>query len=248
MSDLKILAWDVERVPALGYHWGLFQQNISLSQLVLPGETVSFAARWIGQPKKDAVFYSTYHNGKQPMLDALWKLHDEADALLSWNGQSFDTRHANTEFVLAGMTPPSPSAEIDLLRTAKKRFKFLSNKLDFVAQELGVGKKIGHEGFDLWKKVIAREPAAWERFKRYNLQDVHLLVDLYDRLKPWIVGHPNVNLFGGQGCPKCGSSKLEKRGHRRTVVGVYQRYCCQQCGAWSSSGKSVELTDIREVK
>jgi uncharacterized protein YprB with RNaseH-like and TPR domain len=141
--DMRVLAWDIERIPAASYHWGLWKQNIGLSQIITTGETVSFAARWIGDPKRDAVFHSTFHDGKEEMLRQLWELLDEADALVSWNGAGFDTNHVNTEFLLAGMSPPSPATEIDLLRTAKKRFQFLSNKLDYVAQQLGVGSTRG---------------------------------------------------------------------------------------------------------
>src|SRR5690606_42148020 len=76
---MRILAWDIERVPAAGYHWGLYDQNIGIGQLIEHGEMVSFAARWVGEPKKNAVFYSTHHNGKFEMLNALWDLHNEAD-------------------------------------------------------------------------------------------------------------------------------------------------------------------------
>lgn len=247
IHDLRILAWDIERIPAAGYTWGIHDVNIGINQLIEHGETVSFAARWVGDPKRDAVFYSTYHNGKHEMLNALWDLHNEADALLSWNGAGFDTKHVNTEFIIAGMTPPSPSREIDLMKAAKKKFRFLSNKLDYVAQRLGVGHKIVHEGFPLWLKVMENDPKAWESFRRYNLQDVHLLIELYEKLLPWIDGHPNVLLHGGNGCPRCGSAKVQSRGYRTTSVGQYQRFHCQACGAWSSSGKSTDRVDIRPL-
>ncbi|ASU78510.1 hypothetical protein CDG81_09710 [Actinopolyspora erythraea] len=222
-------------------------QNIGLSQIDQHGEMASFAARWIGSRKKDVVFRSSFHDGKEEMLESLWNLHNEADALLSWNGAGFDTKHANTEFLLAGMSPPSPSKEIDLLKTARSRFNFLSNKLDYVAQQLGLSGKIVHEGFGLWLKIMEDDEKAWNKFKRYNIQDVHLLIDLYDLLLPWIDGHPNVNLYDGDGCPKCGSWNLQSRGYRTTGLGMYRRYHCQDCGAWSTSGKALNQADIREA-
>jgi hypothetical protein len=33
---------------------------------------------------------------------------------------------------------------------------------------------------------------AWKEMKKYQLQDVNLLVDLYDILLPWFVGKGNV--------------------------------------------------------
>jgi hypothetical protein len=100
----------------------------------------------------------------------------------------------------------------------------------------------------LWVKVMAGDEKAWDRFRRYNLQDVHLLIDLYNVMLPWIQGHPNVSLYGGKGCPKCGSRDVQRRGYRTTTVGRYQRFHCQTCGAWATSGKSEELTDLRAEK
>lgn len=238
-NDVKLLAWDIERVPHLGYHWGLFDQNIGLSQLVLPGETVSFAARWWGDPKSKTVFRSTFHDGKEGMLEAAWELMDEADALLSWNGAGFDTKHMQTEFILNGMGRPAPSKEVDLLRIARKHFKFASNKLEFVSQALGVGEKVKHEGFALWLKVMANDPAGWAKFRRYNKQDTDLLIDLLERMLPWVDSLPNANLFGGQGCNFCGSSNLQSRGTRVTGLTEYHRYYCNDCGGWTPGRKMI---------
>ena len=71
----------LERVPALAYTWGLYDQRIGINQVVLPGETVSWAARWVGDPKSKVVFRSTFHHGKERMLSDLWDLWDQADAL-----------------------------------------------------------------------------------------------------------------------------------------------------------------------
>jgi hypothetical protein len=42
-----------------------------------------------------------------------------------------------------------------LEKVAKAHFRFLSNKLDYIVQYLGIGKKVEHEGFGLWRKVMA---------------------------------------------------------------------------------------------
>lgn len=246
MTDFKLLAWDIENRPAEGYHWGLWQQNIGIGQLIKPSSTISFAARWYGESKSKIMFHSDFHDGHEAMVKKAWELLDEADALLSWNGKGFDTKHIYKEFILLGMAPPSPVKEIDLMVAVKNRFKFMSNKLDFVSQELGVGSKVKHEGFGLWIKCMNNDPKAWERMKRYNKQDVNLLIDLYEKLLPWIPNHPNLNLYDGAGCPKCGSKNLQRRGFATTTVGRFQRYQCLKCGGWSKSGKSLERFDIRE--
>jgi len=248
---LKVLAYDLETSPLITYSWGLWNQNIGIGQIEEPTRVLCFAARWYGEPKSKVMFYSEHHNTRAEMIDAAWNLIDEADAVLHFNGKSFDTKHLNREFVQAGMAPPSPVKEIDLLSAVRKVFRFPSNKLQYVSQALGIGEKAKHEGFDLWLKCMAGEEAAWSRMRRYNEQDVHLLIDLYNRILPWIPGLPNLNLYnGGLGvCPRlgCGQPTLQKRGVRTTGIGTYQRYQCTSCGGWSTDGKALDRSEIRGV-
>ena len=84
--------------------------------------------------------------------------------------------------------------------------------------------------------------------RRYNRQDVLLLEELYETLQPWIKGHPSHGaLTGADVCPKCGSGFLERRGFTVLNSGMYQRYLCQSCGAWSRSSKRTEGTQIVEA-
>ena len=249
---IKVLAIDIETSPNLGYVWSLWNQNLSLSQLVETTEVMCFAARWVGSKKSEIMFFDN-RDGMAPMLEAAWGLLDEADAVLSWNGQSFDSKHLAREFLLAGMTPPSPYAEIDLMRAVKKRFRFTSNKLDHVSQELGLRGKKNTGGFALWTSCMAGDDKAWKTMQTYNEQDVHLLLEAYVKLKPWIIGHPNVLLYGDRvaneaDCPRCGAAgTLVKQGFRITQTGKNQRFKCSKCGSWSASGKSVARVNQRSV-
>ena len=84
------------------------------------------------------------------MLEGIHSLLDEADAVCHYNGTKFDMPTLNKEFLVHRMTPPPPMKQIDLLRVVKSQFRFPSNKLDYVAQRLGLGKKKDHEGHTLW--------------------------------------------------------------------------------------------------
>lgn len=231
---MKILAWDIENRPGQAYIWTPFPDYIPITQITQSSEMMCFAARWVD--KKQVTFKSEFHDGRQAMLESLWSLMDEADALLSWNGAGFDTKHANRAFLAAGMTPPSPVKEIDLLRVARQRFKFMSNKLDYVAQSLGLGSKTAHEGFGLWLACMEGDPKAWARMRRYNKQDVNLLIPIYEYFKPWIKTHPNVAEHG-VACSRCNSSRIQLRGTDTTQAGVYQRFQCLDCGGWGRFSK-----------
>jgi uncharacterized protein YprB with RNaseH-like and TPR domain len=182
---MKILLLDIETTPMQVYAWGLWDQNISIDQIIKTTEMLCFGARWLGEKK--VVFKSVHHDGKQAMLEELHKLMSEADLLVGWNSAAFDHKHINREFLENGMTPPSPVKDLDLMSVTKANFLFPSNKLDYVAQKLGVGAKVKHSGFSLWIKCMDGDEKAWAEMKKYQIQDVNLLVELYDKLLPWFV-------------------------------------------------------------
>lgn len=244
---MKILFLDLETSPNLAYVWSLWDQRIGINQLVSTTEVLCFGARW--NDSKKVIFKSVHHHGKEEMLAEMHKLLTEADVVIGWNSISFDTKHMMREFLQAGMLPPAPYKDLDLMRVVKSQFRMPSNKLDYVAQLLGVGAKVKHSGFDLWLQCMAGEKAAWKEMKEYQIQDVNLLVDLYAILKPWVKSGPNSALHDGvpDGCRNCSSTNLIRRGFAKTNTAVYQRYQCNDCGSWNRSGKAVASTSMRAV-
>lgn len=243
---MKILAYDIETSPLITYTWGLWNQNIGINQIQVPSSVMCIAARWIDKPKNSIEFYSDFKHGHDGMVEAAWSLFDEADAVVTWNGKSFDETHMNREFLLADLGPPSPVYHIDLMMQVKRRFRFDSNKLDWVSDQLGAGRKDTHAGMQLWLDCMAGDPVAWQKMEKYNKQDVHLLVDDYYRIRPWLT-LPNQNLYDRiAGCPTPGCPGTpHRRGFRTTQTGVYQRYHCNTCRRGSTSGKSIERADLR---
>ncbi len=244
---MKILTIDIENRPNLGYVWSLWDQSLGLSQIVEVAETISFAAKWHG--KKEVEFYSTYHHGKEEMLAQAHRLLSEADVVVGYNSKGFDMKHLNREFVLAGMEPPAPYAQVDLMLVVKRTFKFTSNKLDFVSQQLNLGAKTAHTGFQLWVDCMAGKEKAWSLMRKYNKQDVVITEKLYDKLLPWIPNHPTVGLYDDieDSCPNCGSTNLRREGKAYTSVSVFQRYQCMDCSKWLRGGKRLNGADIRSM-
>jgi len=216
--------------------WGLFKQNVPINHIAQSGRTACWAAKWDGE---DEVHFGAEWDGTNDYIGRVWDLLYDADAVVHYNGSRFDMPTLNREFLLSGGQPPAPYHNIDLLSTARRHFRFPSNKLDYISKELGIGQKIAHRGMDLWTGCMNGDKDCQKEMKEYNIQDVVLLEDLYEKLKPWITNHPNVNLYNGQGdleaCPNCGSVHLHKRGTATTKVMAYQRYHCQDCGKWSRS-------------
>jgi uncharacterized protein YprB with RNaseH-like and TPR domain len=187
---LKILLLDIETTPLQVYTWGLWDQNIGINQIIKSTEMLCFGAKWLGQ--KSVTFKSVHHDGKKGMLEELHKLMEEADVLVGWNSAAFDHKHINREFLENKMAPPAPTKDLDLMTIVKANFQFPSNKLDYVAQKLGVGSKVKHSGFELWIKCMDGDDKAWREMKKYQIQDVQLLDSLYDILLPWFPGSGSV--------------------------------------------------------
>lgn len=227
---MKILHLDIETAPNKVYSWGLFKQNISINQIVEPGYTLCYAAKW---HEDDEVIFDSIHKSPEPdFIHGVWKLINEADAVVHYNGEKFDMPTLNKEFFLNDLAPPDSYHNIDLYKTVKKRFRFASNKLDFVCQQLGIGAKTQHTGMSLWNDCMAGDEESWKLMEKYNKQDVVLTQELYELLLPWIQRHPNHALYLDTDrpvCPNCGSTHVVKKGLETTLTMAYQRYRCQNC-------------------
>jgi RNase P subunit RPR2 len=236
-SGMWILALDIETAPNTAHVWGLYKQTIAPSQLIHTGRVMCFAARWLGGPAvgTKTMFASEHRDGHQRMIEIAHDLLGSADAVVHYNGTRFDMPTLNREFLAYGMNPPSPYAQIDLLQVARKRFRFVSNRLDHLLKELRIGEKVRHDGHRLWVQCMNGDPEAWERMEEYNRGDVDQLEELYRVMRPWISGHPNHALYQDTErptCTNCGGTTLQSRGTTRTKTQQYRRFQCQDCGTW----------------
>jgi hypothetical protein len=247
---VKILALDIETRPGLAYVWDLFDKgNTPLQMLVEPSSVICFAAKWVGAPARSMEFYADWKDGHEGMLAEAHRLLSEADSVLTYNGDRFDLPKLDGEFLVADFEPPAPYERIDLYKTARK-FGFMSARLAHLLDQLGLAGKLKHEGFGLWKGVMAGDPKAERRMEQYNRRDVLAMEEAYDIIRPWIRQHPSVALHDGYAdllaCPRCGGG-LRREGFAYTRQSKYQRYQCKQCSGWTRGTKRVEGSSITEV-
>ena len=245
---MKTLLLDIETQPNLAWVWGMYKQHVNPAQLEKPKEILCFATEWLEAPYKPT-FLAEWTVGRQGMAIGARALLDEADAVITYNGDRFDLPHLKALMLTEGLTPPSPYRSIDLYKTMKQ-FELPFRKLGYVTELLGLSTKSETGGFQLWKDVMAGDLEAQRRMQGYNENDVTIMRDLYYRLLPWIKSPPNRLLYDDDediarcARPAC-RGKLEKRGTRATGVGLYQRYRCTECGGWTTSGKRLEGADLR---
>ncbi len=240
----KILIYDLETGPNLSYTWGKYQQDVI--DFKDEWELLSFAYKWLGEKPVVAVGQDKF--SEEVLVARLHQLFDEADILIAHNGDRFDQKKANAKFIQYGLMPPSFYKTIDTCKVARRYFMFNSNKLDDLGNRLGIGRKAETGGFGLWLGCMGGDKKAWAKMLKYNAQDVRLLEKVYIKLRPWIDNHPSISLITGydDSCPKCGSTKLQKRGARYTKVSINQRYQCTKCGGWSHSRQALS-TGVKYV-
>jgi hypothetical protein len=233
---MKILLLDIETAPNVAHVWGLWQQNVGLPQIIASGYVLCWAAKWYGEK---TVMFDSVLSGHKKMIRGIHRLLQEADAVAHYNGARFDVPTLNKEFLCHNMTPPSPYKQIDLLRVARSKFRFPSNKLDYVSRVLGFGQKVKHKGHELWIECMAKNPQAWKQMEAYNRHDVVLLEKVYTKMLPWINNHPNHGVYDKTAvCPNCAGYNFQRRGWDVRIAMRYPRYQCNDCGKWFRGQKS----------
>lgn len=236
----KVLLFDIETAPILGYVWGLWDNNIALNQMAKDWHVLSWCAKWL-KDRPNKVMYQDQRHSKvieddKKILKAIWNLLDEADIVITQNGKKFDQKKLNARFVELGFGPTSSFKHIDTAAIAKKHFLFPSNKLEYMTSKLCTKyKKLKHTkfpGFELWKECLAGNVKAWNEMKKYNIYDVLSLEELYYKLIPW---ESSINFSLYQDEPDhvchCGSKSFSKNGYYYTGTGKFQRFRCTKCGS-----------------
>jgi hypothetical protein len=247
----KLLFIDIETSPILMTSWS--QRPPYAGAVYVLRDTYILMASWKwGHERKvhtaalpDYPRYKRNRHDDSALCADLRGLLDAADIVVAHNGDAFDIKKINSRLITNGFQPPSPFKTIDTLKAARRAFKFDSNKLDNIGRYLDEGRKIPNTGAALWRGCVEDgDPKSWRTMRRYCKQDTELLARVYERVKPWMVNHPNMNLYKairdrppGIPCPTCESTNTQRRGVAVKLKTRCHRHQCQECGSWFSGKK-----------
>lgn len=241
----RVLVFDTETSHIVARVWGLWKQNINHSDIIKDWFLLCWSAKWLWDDKIYSMGCTPKEIKKRNdkrVVQGIWDMIDEADIVIGHNLKRFDRRVVQTRFLEHRMNFPSPYQEIDTLLHARKKFKVSSNRLDYLGDYLGVGRKIENEK-GLWNRVEDGDKEAMDKMMLYCDQDVKLLEDVYLEMRKYIQPHPNLGLHeeptGELICPTCGGTDLKENGEYHTTVQVYQNYTCNDCGSHSRARKTL---------
>jgi hypothetical protein len=242
----SVLLYDIETSHNLGAFFQLYDDHTPYTNIIKERYIICAAWQWLGESKIHSV--SVLDDNKRFKRDpnddtyVVKRLHEvlsNADAVIGHNSARFDDRYVRTRALFHGLEPLPPFKSVDTLRIAKRKFMFNSNRLDYLGKFLGLGTK-QKTSPGLWLRVLGGEAKAVKEMVRYNKQDVHLLREVFLKLRAHDSTAMNLGLFHGVGCPYCGSPKTQSRGWRYTKTRAYKRFQCQSesCGGWFSKTRS----------
>jgi len=238
----KLLYLDYESTPIVGWAWQFYDAEIF--HVMQDVQIMSVAWGWEGE---DEVYYMDLTDFKhkkgifgvndRQLIKAFLPILNQAEAIIAHNGKNFDFKLFRARLIVHGFQPHRNIKELDTKiwgRTAK----FTNNKLDTIARQTGVQRKLATRKNLHYDCIELNDPEAWKENREYNIQDVVVLKQVAHKLAPFIVsGIPNANDVYGttMNCknPLCNSANLRNNGSRTVVGGHKVEYVCKDCGHYA---------------
>lgn len=250
---MKRLFWDIETSPNIVLSWRVgYKINIDNANILKERAIICIGYKWEHENQPRILTWDKEQSDKE-MVKKFYAIAKEADELVAHNGDSFDMPWFKTRCMFHGIHSFPQVKTIDTLQWARRGLYFNSNKLDYIAQYLGIGAKIKTE-FGLWKEIcLNRCSKSLKRMSDYCKQDVVLLEKVWQRLSMYNApkSHNGV-IIGGMNwtCPRCGGDNVKSEGSKISALGVVQKQMrCNSCfGYYRISYKAYEMYQARKKK
>lgn len=214
-----------------------FKKSIGHENIIKERAVICICYKWEDDKEVQSLHWDSKQSDKI-LLEKFIKIANQADELVAHNGDRFDISWVRTR-CLYHRIPMFPSyTTIDTLKISRSKFKFNSNKLDYIAKFLGVGSKIKTE-FSLWTDILLhKDKVAMEKMIKYCKMDVVVLEKVHKELNNHIQAKTHYGVIFGQdrgSCPECGSDHLCINGYKILASGVKRiTYVCKTCGKYNS--------------
>ena len=208
----KRLFYDIETSYNIVKSWRIgFNINLNMEDIIQERAIITIAYKWEGE--EDVTVLSWNKGCDKKIIEDFVKVMAEADELVGHNVDRYDTKFIMARALKHNIPVLPKYQSTDTLKLAKKHFMLNSNKLDYIAQYLGIGHKTKHRGLSMWDDIILRNDSkALEEMIEYNVQDVFLTEQVYHKLMEYSlpkVNHASKQTGDKHTCPQCGSDHAE---------------------------------------
>lgn len=232
----KRLYFDIETAPNVGLFWQAgYKQKIDYDNIIKERAVICIAFKWEGE-EVNALTWDKKQDDKR-LLKEFIDIANTATELVAHNGDKFDLPWIRSRCIFHRIPMFPEYQTIDTLKIARTKFRFNSNRLDYIAKYLGIGGKL-ETGFGLWKEIVLNKcPESLSKMVEYCKQDVILLEKVYEELSKHVYSKTHYGVVYGEGrgtCKNCGSDELVRHKIKVTAAGTrYVQYQCKTCGKYN---------------
>lgn len=230
----KRLFFDIETSPNIGFFWSAgYKLNVPYTNIIKERAIICICYKWEDEDKLYSLTWDEDQDDRA-MLEKFICIANEASELVGHNCNKFDISWIRTRCLFHGIPCFPKYTTIDTLTQARSKFRFNSNRLDYIAQFLNVGAKT-ETGFELWKDIVLnKDPKALKQMVEYCKNDVVILEKVYSRLSNYFPHKFHYGAYENLGdkttCPECGSHNLKFIQRRYTATGTARiQVQCADC-------------------
>lgn len=237
-TQRKRLYFDIEVSPNIGMFWEAgFKKSIGHENIIKERAIICICFKWEDDKEVQSLHWDSKQSDKS-LLEKFIKIANQADELVAHNGDRFDLSWIRTRCLYHRISMFPNYITIDTLKISRAKFKFNSNKLDYIAKFLGVGAKIKTE-FSLWTDILLnKDKIAMEKMIKYCKMDVVVLEKVHKELNNHVLAKTHYGVIFGQdrgSCPECGSDELIVDGYKTLASGIKKiKYRCKTCGKYTT--------------
>lgn len=233
-EKIKRLFYDIEtsqyevRSFRIGYNLNLGYQNVKkLAKIIC----ISWA--WDDEDKIHNIRWNDDMCDKD-MLEKFIEVLNEADEIVAHNGDRFDIKWIRTRALYHRLKMKPKYRSFDTLKKAKSGFNFPNNRLDTIAQFLGVGAKVEHDGMKMWDAVQDGDNYYLDEMVKYCDGDIIVLRDVYLAMQSYVKNNTHTGTHNSKlkcSCPNCASEDISLLKNTFTALGTIKREIeCNSCG------------------
>jgi len=253
-QPIKRLFFDIETsyflVPVFQAH----KQYVNANNFIREKKIICICYKWQYEDEVHTLVWDKKQDDAE-LVKKFIKVIAKADEIIAHNGDRFDMKELRTRAIMTGNLMFPIYRTLDTLKKARQYFRFPSNRLDYLGKVLNVGRKLDHEGMQMWIDIVEhKDKAHLQKMVDYCMQDVVLLEDVYFAMSPYIYHNTNFAVLKGGDkwdCPECASKNVQFSHMDATAMGYIKRHMkCNNCKKFykiSNRTYMAMLTDLMRV-